>query len=263
MRTTALITGASSGIGKELAFVCAEKGHDLVLVGRDIGELQDTASSIEAQHQKTKVLLIQKDLTDPHAVEEIAHKIEKEDLHIHILINNAGSGSYGLFYETPWSELLNMMHLNMVALTELTWRILPGMMRGKHGYIMNLGSIASFQPGPLMAVYYATKAYVLSFSEALKYELRDTDISVTCLCPPQTDTKFDERAGMQHSKAFRERKVIHPRIVAVEGYDALMRGKDIHVTGARAKIQTLLPRFLSHTAATAFSKNELEPATHG
>ncbi len=259
MKKVALITGASSGIGRELTSIFADEGYDLVIVARDRTELKSTAAQIRADFNRA-VHVIEMDLAKPDSGEKIARELRRKKIDVHVLVNDAGVGTYGLFHETDWKDLLEMMTVNMVSLTSLTRHLVPRMIDRGEGYVLNLGSIASFQPGPLMAVYYATKAYVLSFSEALREELKDTGVSVTCLCPPQTDTQFDERAGMAHAKAFENPNTAgNVYDIAKQGYEALMRKDDIHVPGIKPKILSSLPRFVTNIAAARMAKKQLEP----
>jgi uncharacterized protein len=255
----ALITGASSGIGLELAKCFARDGHDLLLVAENKKKLKDTAQRLQRIYN-VHVTAIDADLSDPASIKRLTSRIKTKGLRVKYLVNDAGIGTYGPFMETPLKKMERMMMLNIIGLTSLTWHLLPTMKRMKEAYILNLGSIASFQPGPLMAVYYATKAYVLSFSEAIRYELQETGISVTCLCPPATDTNFDERAGMQKSKAMAQAKMWTAAEVAQIGYEAMLRKDDIVVPGMMNKLLTMLPRFISARTAATMAKKSLEPA---
>src|SRR5215831_18556686 len=197
----ALITGASSGIGYELARVFACQGHNLVLVARDLERLDQSAQQLRQAHE-VRVVTLAKDLSISTAPQQIANELRSLALPVHVMVNNAGYAVYGKFAETDLHSELEMMQVNMVALTHLTKLFLPQMIERQDGKILSVASTAAFQPGPLMAVYYASKAYVLSFSEALSHELEGTGVTASCLCPGPTKTGFAARARMQDSKLF-------------------------------------------------------------
>ncbi|MGI8644609.1 MAG: SDR family NAD(P)-dependent oxidoreductase [Thermomicrobiales bacterium] len=237
---TVLVTGGSSGIGWELAKVFASKGDSLVLVARREDELQAKAGSLGGaatqQHQAFAY-----DLSEPDAVGALAGRLEHQGTTVDVLVNNAGFGDYGLFAETELETDLAMIQVNIVALTELTKRLLPGMLARRDGKILNLASTAAFLPGPRMAVYYASKAYVLSFSEALAEEVRDSGVSVTALCPGPTKTGFEDRAGAGPSRLFKY-GTADAAEVASAGYDGLMARKTVVVPGLSNRVTTFLPR---------------------
>jgi len=191
---TALITGATSGIGLELASLAAQDRHDLVLVARQRERLESVGRGL-AEEYGVRVSVLPKDLSDPSTPPQIGRDLAARGIAVDVLVNNAGFGVYGLFAETEIDRELEMIQVNVVALTHLTKLILAGMLARRLGRILNVASTAAFQPGPLMAVYYATKAYVLSFSEALANETAGTGVTVTTLCPGPTPTGFAERAG--------------------------------------------------------------------
>ena len=234
MKQTVLITGASGGIGLELAKVFAREGFDLCLVARDAQKLGQIQKDLSAEHS-VSVQIIAKDLASPSAAEELFDEVRKRPLSVDILVNNAGVGSFGAFAETELSTHEQLMFLNMVSLTQLTRLFLGPMIDKKYGKILNVASTAAFQPGPLMAVYYASKAYVLHLSEALSNELKGTGITVTALCPGATRTGFQERANMGGSKLFRS-GVMDSKTVAEQGYRDLMRGKTISIPGLKNKL---------------------------
>lgn len=238
---TALITGASSGIGYEFAKIFAREGYDLVLVARNEPALQKLADELK-QKYGTTVKVIAKDLSQPDASTAVVDEIA--GLNIDILVNNAGFADYGLFAESDLSKQLEMMQLNMVTLTHLTRLLLPAMLQRKSGKILNLASTAAFQPGPLMSVYYATKAYVLSFSEALANEVKSGGVTVTALCPGATESGFQQRAAMEDSKLIKGRKMPTSAQVAEAGYKALMQGKTVFVPGFSNKALTLGAKLL-------------------
>jgi uncharacterized protein len=242
MKTT-LITGASSGIGFELAKVCASRGEDLILVSRT-GE-----KPLDDIFQKVKVTVIQMDLSEPGAAKKLYDQIAKKGVVVDTLINNAGFGDFNLFVDADAKKLSSMMQLNMVALTELTHLYSKDMVARKSGAIMNVASIASFFPGPYMAVYYATKHYVLALSEALAEELKDTGITVTALCPGPTASKFQDSAAMNNSKLVNGKKLPTAAEVASYGYAAMRAGKRVAVHGVGNKINAFSVRFLPRVAA--------------
>lgn len=222
MSKVALITGASSGIGKELAYIHAEKGGNLVIVARSGGKLKELKTELEAKHN-IKVLCITKDLTDANAPKEIYDEVTKAGIQVDYLINNAGFGGIGKFHEREWEKDLAMINLNVVALTALTRYFLPDMVKRNNGRVLNVSSTASLVPGPLQAVYYATKAYVTSFSNAIAEELSDTNIKVTALLPGATETGFGKISGMDKTEMFKS--TVSARSVAQDGYDGMMGGK--------------------------------------
>jgi short-subunit dehydrogenase len=222
MKNVALITGASSGIGKELARIHANHKGDLVLLARRQQKLEELKQEIEEKHG-VSVYIISKDLTDADAPKQVFDELEKEGIEIKYLINNAGFGGLGKFHERDWEDDHAMIQLNIVALTELTRRFLPGMVARNSGRILNVSSTASLVPGPLQAVYYATKAYVTSFSNAIAEELHETKITVTALLPGATETEFAETSGMDKTELFN--KTASAQMVAEAGYDGMMIGK--------------------------------------
>jgi len=230
MKKTALITGASSGIGHELALIHAKHGDDLVLVARNKNKLKQTKLHLENKF-KINVLVIGKDLSIKDAAEEVYHEVRNNNLTIDYLINNAGFGDYGFFHDSDWNKLERMISLNITALTQFTKLFVNDMIAQGSGKIMNVASTAAFQSGPMMAVYFATKAYVLSFSEAINNELKDTGITVTALTPGATESGFMEAASIQDSKLFTGRKLPSAKEVAEYGYKAMMEGKPVAIHG--------------------------------
>lgn len=247
MSRTALITGASSGIGSDLAEVFASQGHNLVLTARRQDKLQALATQL-AQKYQIKASVVVADLTDPQAPPKLFQQLQNTP--IDILVNNAGYGIYGLFTDTDINEELAMIQLNITALTHLTKLFVPGMVARKYGKIMNVASTAAFQPGPLMAVYYATKAYVLSFSEALGNELQDQGVTVTALCPGPTKSEFQVRADMEKSKLVAGKSIMDSMTVAKIGYEGLMKGKPVVITGGLNKLFANGVRFMPRRAVT-------------
>ncbi|HEY8419408.1 MAG TPA: SDR family oxidoreductase [Clostridia bacterium] len=243
MKKTALITGASSGIGYELAHIFAKDGYNLVLVARSQDKLINLKQEIEAF---SNVHIITKDLSKSEAAQEVFDEVKSAGLKIDVLVNNAGFGDFGQFAESNLSKISSMIELNIGALTKLTRLFLPEMIERKSGKILNVASLGSFQPGPLMAVYYASKAYVLSFSEAIARELKGSGVTVTALCPGPTRTNFQEAANLGMSGLFVNLQVAEAKKVAEFGYKKMKKGKVIAVPGFFNKIAVigvkLLPR---------------------
>ena len=252
---TALITGASSGIGYEFAKIFAREGYNLVLVARSEAALQKLADEL-TQKYNTIVKVIAKDLSQPDAPQAVVDQIT--DLNIDVLVNNAGFADYGLFAESDLPKQLEMMQLNIVTLTHLTRLLLPPMLQRKSGKILNVASTAAFQPGPLMSVYYATKAYVLSFSEALANEVKAGGVTVTALCPGATESGFQQRAAMEDSKLIKGRKMPTSAQVAQAGYKALMQGKTVFVPGFSNNVLILAVKLLPRRIVPGLVRNAQE-----
>jgi len=255
-RATALVTGASSGIGAELARIHAGHGGDLVLVARRADRLEALKSELEQAHS-IKAHVIAKDLTDPEAARQIHEELASQNIQIDYLINNAGFGYGGMFHEQDWARNESMIKVNVLALAALTRLFVPEMIARRSGRILNVASMAAFLPGPLQAVYYATKAFVVSFSEAVNNELAGTGVTVTALCPGPVDTEFIERANLRKAKGFA--RTVSPRGVARAGYHAMLKGKPIIVPGFVNKlIIHLLLRLTPRKQATAISRAMME-----
>src|SRR5437868_14251813 len=228
--STVLITGVSGGIGYELAKLFAKDRHNLVLVARSGPRLEQVADELQRQFGvKTKPVTL--DLAVPGAPQLLFHPLEREGIAVDILVNNTSYGKFGEFAKVQVEETMGQIELNVIALTHLTWLFVGPMLERSSGKIMNVASTAGFQPGPLMAVYYATKAYVISFSEALANELADTGVTVTCLCPGVTDTEFQKRAGTGESLLFRRMLPADAKTVARDGYRAMMKGRPLVISG--------------------------------
>jgi uncharacterized protein len=242
-RQTALITGASSGIGAALAKRFAENGYDLVIVARSQPALQALADNLTRQHGVT-ITVMPKDLALVSAPDELAAALQQQHIQIDVLINNAGFATYGLFAEIDLKAEQDMLQVNMVTLTHLTKLLLPGMLQRGHGKILNVASTAAFQPGPLMAVYYASKAFVLSFSEALWREAQDTGVSVSCLCPGPTASKFRERAGTGKTRLTSLGTPMASQSVAEDGYRGFQQNQRVVITGARNRLVARAVPFL-------------------
>jgi uncharacterized protein len=233
-RPTALVTGASGGIGRDLAKLLAAGGHDLILVARSVDALDLLAAELRREHG-VAAAVVGADLSEADAGARVAAEVEARGLRVDVLVNNAGVGLYGAYLETDGERELRMIQLNVMALTQLTKLLLPAMAARRSGRIMNVASVAAFQPGPYMAVYYATKAYVLSYSEALAEELSGSGVTVTCLCPGVTSTNFQATAELKRSRRGQRSITMDSATVARAGYDGLMRGKRIVIPGALNK----------------------------
>jgi short-subunit dehydrogenase len=238
----ALITGASTGLGREFARLCARDGYDVVLVARSLPQLEELAADIQRNTNRA-ARVIEKDLSIPDAAREILDELTSAGLNIELLINNAGFGLVGRFWELDEIQQMQMVQLNVGALTHLTRLFLPGFVQRRRGRILNIASTAAFQPGPLMSVYYATKAYVVSFSEAVHNEVRDYGVTVTALCPGPTKTEFDKRAGGTNTKLFKGRNVMDASAVAQIGLAALNAGKPLVIAGRMNSMMAFLTRF--------------------
>jgi short-subunit dehydrogenase len=228
--TTALVTGASMGIGLELARVFAAQGHSLVLVARSEDKLRALAAELEARH-RVSVLVVPADLGDNAAAERVFEAVSGAGIVVDYLVNNAGFGTTGPFLDADRARELEMVHVNVLALTHLTHSFARGMVQRRRGGVLNIASTAGFQPGPNMAVYYATKAYVVSFSEALAEELRGTGVHVTAYCPGPVATEFARTAGNAESVLFKRFAVATPDAVARGAYRALLHGRPLAVHG--------------------------------
>src|SRR4051812_8498508 len=260
MRTeTVLITGAASGIGLALAHEFARNGHNLVLTSRVRSELRDVAGELTSKYN-VEVGTIAADLESPDGPEMLFDAIRREAVLIDILVNNAGLGFRGRFWEIPIEDQTKIIRVNIEAVVRMTHLFLPQMIRRNQGRIMNTASVVGFEPGPLLAVYHASKAFVLSFTEALATELEDTKITVTALCPGPTDTDFFPKAGMIETKAFQKAHVMAPQEVAKMGYKALMRGDRTVVAGASNKALTFARRFMTEGAQAKMNKKFYERA---
>ena len=236
MAETALVTGASGGIGEEFAKLLASRGCNLVLVARSGDKLARLAEALTAAH-KIQVDCLPMDLSRASSAPQIQSMLESKKIEIDILINNAGFGTFGPFVDSDLESELAQIQLNVTTLTHLTKLMLPGMIRRGRGKILNVASTAAFQPGPLMAVYYATKAYVLSFSEALANELKGSGVTVTCLCPGPTRTGFMARAKMGDPEILAKKSVMmEAALVARKGVDGLMKGKRLVIPGVLNKL---------------------------
>jgi uncharacterized protein len=248
----AIVTGASGGLGLEFAKLLAADGYDLVLAARSGDKLSATADDLR-QRCRVGVETIALNLGTLDAAAAVVERSPYCD----VLVNNAGFANYGSFDEIPLSQIREELLLDVVTLTELTRAYLPGMRQRRKGRILNVASTAAFVPGPFGAVYYAAKAYVLSFSQAIAEELRGTGVTVTCLCPGATATGFQARAKMDRALLFRL-PVADAAVVARAGYRAMMRGTDLEVPGLSNKLVTFAPRISPRTAVIRVSRKLME-----
>ncbi|OXS79947.1 SDR family NAD(P)-dependent oxidoreductase [Domibacillus enclensis] len=249
MNKTVLITGASSGLGSEFAKIFAEAEYNLVVVARS----KDKLEMLQDQFPDSEIKLIVKDLSKPGSASEVAEEIDQAGIQIDVLINNAGFGLLGSFSTLSLQEQLEMMQLNMVTLAELTHLFLPGMIERNSGRILNVASTAAFQPGPMMAVYFATKAFVLSLSEALAEELAETNITVTALCPGPTKTNFGAVSSMDETKMFSQ--AMSAEQVAKQGVDGLLKGKRVVITGGKNKAGAVAAKLLPRSTVAKVVKS--------
>ena len=252
-RRAALVSGASSGIGRELAILLAADRHDLVLVARDGTRLEELARALAAAYG-TRSTIVPRDLSDPDGPADVLAEVRRLGIDVEVLVNNAGIGVSGFFAETDLERELEMIRLNVVAVTALAKGVLPEMLARRSGKILNVSSTAAFQPGPLMAVYYATKAYVLSFSEAIANETEGTGVTVTALCPGPTITEFQKKAGMGQTRLFNSPLVQDARTAAQAGYDGMKRGRRVVVPGIANKVLTQGVRLAPRRLVTAIAR---------
>lgn len=253
----ALVTGASSGIGYELAKVLAKDGKNLVIVARSQDKLEELKTEIENKYG-TSVRVLPKDLSNPNAPQEIFSELEKDGVNMDVLVNNAGYGVYGMFSETDLREELAMIQVNATSLIHLTKLFLKQMLENKSGWILNVASLCSFLSSPLESVYCASKSLVLHFSEALANELQGTGVTVTCLCPGLAKTEFHKRAHMENTKVAK-RKMMDAAAVAEAGYKALKKGKVVVIPGLIFKTAPLFARFAPRNLVTKVVRSQHEP----
>lgn len=244
MKNVGLITGASSGIGMELAKIHASKGRDLILVARRVDELMKLKIELEASF-KIQVEVIPLDLMKENAADSLFQLVKEKNIQVDYLFNNAGLGGYGKFHERDLKKEREMIQLNVIALTELTHLFLPEMIQRKSGKILNTASTAGFMPGPMQSVYFATKAFVVSFTQGVAQEVSKDGVTLTALCPGPVQTEFEKAAGMEGSGLFKS--AASAESTALKGYNAMEKGKLIAITGVSLKfainwIIPLLPR---------------------
>ena len=240
MPQTALITGASAGIGTALAKVFAQHDYDVILVARRKDRLEELATQLRNQYA-IRTHVFSADLTQPEAAQKLYDEVKQQNLSVNVLVNNAGIGSVGAFMETDLTVDIQMMQLNMLALTSLTKLFAQDMVAAQNGHILNVASIASFMPGPMMTVYHATKAFVLYFSEGLKEELKESGVNVTVSCPGPTESEFHQTSGSEKISLFDKVPLMSSEQVAENAFQAMLQGKTIAVPGTLNKLATLVP----------------------
>ncbi len=240
-KETVLITGASSGLGMGLAKLFAADGSDLVLVARREDRLIELANELKAEHG-IEVHVLPKDLSKKSAPKEIFSHLKKEKIQIDVVVNNAGFGNKGTIAELDADLQMDMLQVNAAALTHLTSLFLPGIVERGYGGILNVGSLAGFQPGPNLAVYYATKAYVLSYTEALAEEITNPNIKISCLAPGPVRTEFGEKSDLEDSLLFKM-SLLDMEPVVEAGYQGFRKGKTIVIPGIKQQIVPFLNRF--------------------
>ena len=245
---TALVTGAASGLGFEFSLLLAKDSYNLILVDMDAAKLEKVKNHIQKSYNSQIVMLI-KDLSKPNIAQEVYEHVE--EIPIDILINNAGFGLFGAFSDTKWQRESEMLNLHISTTTQLTKLILKGMVDRGNGKILNISSLAAFLPGPLMAIYYASKAYILSFSQAIANELKGTGVTVTALCPGQTKTSFQEAVSSTSSKNKEAFNMACPIEVAKYGYVAMLKGKTVAIPGRFNKFLATLSRFVPRKMTTS------------
>lgn len=251
MRKTALVTGASAGIGLELARLFSRRSNDVVLAARRGERLRQIAADLESAHDVTAHVVVV-DLAEVDGARRLFDEVTGRGIEVEYLVNNAGFGTFGPFVETHPRETMDLIRVNIGALTELTALFLPAMVRRHRGRVLNVASAAAFQPGPLMATYYASKAYVLHFTEALNEELEGTGVSATALCPGPVRTEFHRVAGMETSGLVLDKRLISVERVAEAGYEAMMRGRAYVVPGLATKLLSFGVRFAPRRFVTKF-----------
>ncbi|MEY3236201.1 MAG: hypothetical protein RI883_302 [Bacteroidota bacterium] len=242
MKNAGLITGASSGIGMELAKIHASKGRDLILVARRVDELMKLKAELESTFN-IQVEVIPMDLMKENAADELFQLVKEKNIEVEFLFNNAGLGGYGKFHERDLKKERDMIQLNIIALTELTHLFLPEMVKRKSGKILNTASTAGFMPGPMQTVYFATKAFVVSFTQGVAQEVCNDGVTLTALCPGPVKTEFEKAAGMEGSGLFKS--AVSAESTARKGYKAMEKGELIVISDGKLKfaINWILPLF--------------------
>ncbi|WP_034059905.1 SDR family NAD(P)-dependent oxidoreductase [Lacinutrix jangbogonensis] len=248
MQQTAVVTGAASGLGYELMLLLAKDNYNLVLIDIDEVKLELIQSELKKNHS-CNVNIIPVDLSENNSAETVFTAIR--NIKIDVLVNCAGFGVYGSFINTNWKQESSMLNLHIITITHLTKLVLQGMIKQNQGKVLNVSSIAAFQPGPMMALYYASKSYLLSFSEAIANELKDTGVSVTVLCPGPTKTCFQEVVSSTSSENKIGFNMACPKAVAAYGYKAMLKGQVVAIPGVLNKILANLPRFLTRNRTTS------------
>jgi len=245
----ALVTGASSGIGYELVKILAREGHDVALVARSEGQLERIASDLRDDFG-VRAVVVAADLSEPSSADRVFERLEDEGFQVDVLVNNAAFGTLGRFDRSDLGTQVDTVQVNVSALTHLTRLCCAGMVERGHGRILNVASTAAFQPGPFMAVYFASKAYVLSFSDALGEELRGSGVTVTALCPGPTRTGFQKRAGMERAPVGGRMVTGDAASVARAGYAGMMKGRRVVIPGVWNRLGAVAPRLTPRSLAT-------------
>lgn len=258
---SALVTGASGGIGEALAEELARAGFRVVLVARSQEKLAELGERLSRDYGVEHRVIVA-DLSRQETIGAIESAVHAYGWDIDVLVNNAGFTVFGPFVDEPWKKQYELLEVNIVALTALTHRFLPGMLARQNGGVLNVASTAAFMPGPLMAVYYASKAYVLSFSEALAEEVAGSGVTITALCPGPTATGFQSRGNMEDSKLVQGKQLMTAPEVARAGVKGLFRGQRVVVPGATNKLATLLPRFVPRSVMPGLIKRLQAPSGH-
>jgi len=253
-RKVALITGASIGLGEQFAHLFAREGHDVILVARSVAKLEALAAKLQQEHS-IQAHVLPADLGTSGAAEKLFENVTARGLEVEFLVNNAGFGSTGLFLDQALTSEAEMVDLNCTSLLKLTHLFAQPMRARKRGRVLNIASAAAFQPGPFMATYFATKAFVVSFSEALAYELKDSGVTVTCHCPGATLTGFAQRAGNEKSRLFQRPGVATAQEVAAHAYRAMMKGQVLAIHGTMNWIGVQAVRFSPRAMVRAIAAN--------
>lgn len=253
---TVLITGGSTGIGFELARVFAGEGYEIILVAKNPERLERAAATLRRDFHVT-VTALTSDLAQGAGPQKLYDDVKQKFLHVDILVNNAGHGDYGKFSESDLEKELQMMQLNMVSLVRLSKLFLKDMVKHNRGRILNVASTAAFQPGPFMAIYYATKAFVLSFSEAVNSELKGTGVTVTTLCPGPTESNFSKVANIEGNKLFKAGVMDAPSVARI-AYKALMKDRSVVIPGFRNRLLAASVRFFPRDLVTFLSRKAVE-----
>jgi uncharacterized protein len=254
----ALVTGGTSGIGYEIAKLLAKDGYNLVLVARSSDRLLE--ASDEFQEYGVDVLLLDKDLFDPSAPREVYHELKSQGILVEVLINNAAQGQRGLFHQVPLERHLEIIQLNITSLVALTKLFLDDMVKRKHGRILNLASVVSKTPAPEFSIYAASKAFVLSFSEAIAKEFQGTGITVTALLPGRTDTDFFSKADMMDTKEYQDHELGNPEEVAKDGYNALMSGESRIISGVKNKAMVGMMNTMPDSSNAEKMQKNMQPS---
>ncbi|WP_372756680.1 SDR family NAD(P)-dependent oxidoreductase [Mariniflexile sp.] len=259
MTKTALVTGAASGLGYELAILLAQDAYKLILIDIDASSLAKVKTALESDY-KVEIVTLVKDLSTQGIAEEIMADIAHAP--IDVLINNAGFGLFGSFVDTDWERESKMLHVHILTTTHLTKLVLEGMVKRGYGRILNMSSLAAFQPGPLMAIYYASKGYMLSFSEAIANELKGTGVTVTALCPGPTKTAFQKTVSSESSDNKITFNMASAKAVAAYGYKSMHNGKTYAIPGKFNKFLAIVPRIVSRNAAASIVRKIQEKNRH-